>query len=241
MYTTEGIRGLYKGSLLALVGVTNGSIQFAAYEAIKRQRGDLKRARVEKSGETWGPEHEMLVSLGFLPPSDRVCRPSIGPQALTPPLFPPSWTASTPCCDTEQYRVHPRFWNVQTSGHLPHLPLSGRPGAHPSSSPSLMSQHPTRSAPRPFVRFSTFALAHLPAPTPLLIRPPQNSTPALYPDIPTTLRRVYATQGLRGFYNGLGTNALRILPGTCAFFVAYENLSWLFRTQAEKRAGDRGE
>jgi hypothetical protein len=62
VYSTEGIRGLYKGSLLALVGVTNGSIQFAAYEEIKRRRADVKRARLEKRGIQWGPQHEMLVS-----------------------------------------------------------------------------------------------------------------------------------------------------------------------------------
>jgi len=68
VYASEGIRGLYKGSLLALVGVTNGSIQFAAYEAIKRKRADVKRARVEREGETWGPQHDMLVSARLLSP-----------------------------------------------------------------------------------------------------------------------------------------------------------------------------
>jgi hypothetical protein len=62
VYSAEGIRGLYKGSLLALVGVTNGSIQFAAYEEIKRRRSDIKRARLERNGEEWGPQHDMLVS-----------------------------------------------------------------------------------------------------------------------------------------------------------------------------------
>ena len=36
-------------------------------------------------------------------------------------------------------------------------------------------------------------------------------------------------------YKGLGTNALRILPGTCTTFVVYENLVWAFRTLAMKR------
>lgn len=61
VYSQEGFRGLYKGSLLALVGVTNGSIQFAAYEEIKRRRSDLKRARIEGAGGTWRTEDEMLV------------------------------------------------------------------------------------------------------------------------------------------------------------------------------------
>ena len=62
IYTREGIRGLYKGSLLALVGVSNGSIQFATYEAIKRQRADIKRRLYEKQGKEWKTEDEKLVS-----------------------------------------------------------------------------------------------------------------------------------------------------------------------------------
>lgn len=65
VYRTEGIRGLYKGSLLALVGVTNGSIQFAAYEEIKRRRTDLKKKRIELSGGVWKQENEMLVRTWF--------------------------------------------------------------------------------------------------------------------------------------------------------------------------------
>lgn len=38
-------------------------------------------------------------------------------------------------------------------------------------------------------------------------------------------------------YKGLGTNALRILPGTCTTFVVYENLVWAFRTLAMKGKG----
>ncbi|KAK0542641.1 mitochondrial FAD carrier protein flx1 [Tilletia horrida] len=38
IYTTEGVRGLWKGAGLALVGVSNGAIQFATYEKLKRWR-----------------------------------------------------------------------------------------------------------------------------------------------------------------------------------------------------------
>lgn len=66
IYRYEGLRGLYKGSLLALVGVSNGSIQFAAYEEIKQRRTDLKRRRFDKVGRRWRVEDEKLVSIqGF--------------------------------------------------------------------------------------------------------------------------------------------------------------------------------
>jgi hypothetical protein len=62
IYRAEGIRGLYKGSLLALVGVSNGSIQFATYEAIKRRWTDTKRRLYETQGKGWRVEDEKLVS-----------------------------------------------------------------------------------------------------------------------------------------------------------------------------------
>ena len=40
---------------------------------------------------------------------------------------------------------------------------------------------------------------------------------------------------MRGFYRGLGTNLVRVLPGTCVTFVVYENLAWLLRTTAAAR------
>lgn len=40
---------------------------------------------------------------------------------------------------------------------------------------------------------------------------------------------------MRGFYRGLGTNLVRVLPGTCVTFVAYENLAWAFKRMAVRR------
>lgn len=63
------MRGLYKGSLLALVGVSNGSIQFATYEEIKRRRTDLKRKMYLSQGREWRVEDEKLVSAAHPRPS----------------------------------------------------------------------------------------------------------------------------------------------------------------------------
>lgn len=65
IYKHEGMRGLYKGSLLALVGVSNGSIQFAAYEEIKRRRTDIKRKLIEREGRSWQVADEKLVRIAL--------------------------------------------------------------------------------------------------------------------------------------------------------------------------------
>jgi solute carrier family 25 folate transporter 32 len=64
IYSAEGWRGLYRGSLLALVGVSNGSIQFATYEEIKRARVELKKRKFAHRGIEFRPEDEKLVSGG---------------------------------------------------------------------------------------------------------------------------------------------------------------------------------
>lgn len=62
-----------------------------------------------------------------------------------------------------------------------------------------------------------------------------NATTHLYPTIPQCIKRTLAEEGVRGFYRGLGTNLVRVLPGTCVTFVVYENLAWLLRTTAARR------
>ncbi|KAL9933153.1 hypothetical protein V8E36_007871 [Tilletia maclaganii] len=47
IYATEGIRGLWKGAGLALVGVSNGAIQFATYEQLKRWRTKATLAKMQ--------------------------------------------------------------------------------------------------------------------------------------------------------------------------------------------------
>lgn len=45
----EGIRGLSKGMVLALVGVSNGALQFMTYEELKRWRTELRRSQLGPS------------------------------------------------------------------------------------------------------------------------------------------------------------------------------------------------
>ena len=57
----------------------------------------------------------------------------------------------------------------------------------------------------------------------------------MYHGLMGTARTVIQQDGIRGFYRGLGTNLVRVLPGTCVTFVVYENLAWLLRTSAAAR------
>ncbi|KAI5479808.1 mitochondrial FAD carrier protein [Pseudohyphozyma bogoriensis] len=65
---------------------------------------------------------------------------------------------------------------------------------------------------------------------------PPNMPP--YTSIPNCISRTYAAEGLTGFYKGLATNAVRILPGTCVTFVCYEQISRLLARNAKERSGE---
>ncbi|GAC95336.1 hypothetical protein PHSY_002911 [Pseudozyma hubeiensis SY62] len=49
IYRNEGLRGLYKGAGLALFGVSNGAIQFMAYEELKKWRTSVAARKLESS------------------------------------------------------------------------------------------------------------------------------------------------------------------------------------------------
>ncbi|KAJ7067889.1 mitochondrial carrier domain-containing protein [Mycena amicta] len=154
IFRAEGVSGLFRGTSLALVGVSNGAIQFVVYERMKRWGFDLKKKQFALAGKEWTPEVDKLSNTAYSAMSGGS---KIAALALTYP-----------------YQV-------------------------------------VRS------------------------RLQNNATTHLYPDIPATIRRTWAQEGLRGFYRGLGTNLVRVLPGTCVTFVVYENIAWLLRTTAAKR------
>lgn len=53
--------------------------------------------------------------------------------------------------------------------------------------------------------------------------------------IPSTIAHTWAHEGITGFYRGLATNLVRVLPGTCVTFVVYENIAWLLKRAASRR------
>jgi solute carrier family 25 folate transporter 32 len=62
IWRQDGIAGWWKGTSLALVGVSNGAVQFMAYEEMKRWGFEQKRKRFAKAGKVMEPEDDKLVS-----------------------------------------------------------------------------------------------------------------------------------------------------------------------------------
>jgi len=59
---TEGLRGLWKGTSLALFGVSNGALQFMAYEEMKKWGFARQRRTAIAEGKTWNEAEARLVS-----------------------------------------------------------------------------------------------------------------------------------------------------------------------------------
>ncbi|KAJ7283290.1 mitochondrial carrier domain-containing protein [Mycena rebaudengoi] len=151
---TEGVMGLFRGTSLALFGVSNGALQFVGYERMKRWGFEMKKKRFEIAGKPWTSEVDKLSNTSYTIMSGAS---KIGALAITYP-----------------YQV-------------------------------------VRS------------------------RIQNNATTHLYPTISATMLRTWKHEGVRGFYRGLGTNLVRVLPGTCVTFVVYENIAWLLRSTAAKQ------
>ncbi|KAJ3777077.1 mitochondrial carrier domain-containing protein [Lentinula raphanica] len=148
----DGVQGLFRGTSLALVGVSNGALQFMAYEKMKKWGFDIKRQQSLRDGREWDPQVDKLSNTSY----------------------------------------------------------------------TVMS--------------ATSKLLALSATYPYqVVRSRIQNDPQLYPNIRSTISRTWSQEGYRGFYRGLATNLVRILPGTCVTFVVYENLAWLLRSTAAKR------
>jgi len=60
------VAGLWRGTSLALFGVSNGAIQFMAYEEMKRWGFERKKEQFATKGQKMTPEDDKLVSLNRL-------------------------------------------------------------------------------------------------------------------------------------------------------------------------------
>lgn len=56
---------MYKGTSLALFGVSNGAIQFMGYEQLKWLCTEQKRLRYKATGREWRVDDEKLVRLFY--------------------------------------------------------------------------------------------------------------------------------------------------------------------------------
>ncbi|KAH9047455.1 mitochondrial FAD carrier protein [Lactarius deliciosus] len=65
IFSDEGWAGLYRGTSLAPVGVSNGALQFMAYEKMKSWTFEHKRWRVTKVGHEWTTDDAKLSNVAY--------------------------------------------------------------------------------------------------------------------------------------------------------------------------------
>ncbi|GAA6031178.1 hypothetical protein JCM8097_004044 [Rhodosporidiobolus ruineniae] len=184
----EGLAGLSKGLSLALIGVSNGAIQFMTYEEMKKRRMEVRRRQL---GPGAGEEEvRRLSNTEYILMSGSAKLVAI---AITYP-----------------YQV--------IRSRIQYQPLIA------STSPPASASSSSPATPVPASSASSATA--------------QQITP--YRSIPDVLRRTYATEGLGGFYKGIATNAVRILPGTCVTFVVYEQVSRGLERIARRRLVGEG-
>ncbi|TNY17864.1 putative flavin-adenine dinucleotide transporter [Rhodotorula diobovata] len=212
----EGLRGMAKGLTLAIVGVSNGAIQFMAYEEMKKRRVELRRKRLGAGASD--EEVKTLSNLEYILMSGSAKLVAI---AITYP-----------------YQVVRS--RIQYQPALSALPLG-------STVPSPLASASSRTAPLPpppttpsSSSSSSLPSSSSPSSTPRAPAPtPAPAPPQPYRSIPDVLLRTYRAEGAAGFYKGIATNAVRILPGTCVTFVVYEQTSRFLSRWAGRRAGAR--
>ncbi|GAA5892493.1 uncharacterized protein JCM6883_007378 [Sporobolomyces salmoneus] len=188
LFREEGLKGGSKGMTLALIGVSNGAVQFMTYEELKKWRIESKRRkRIGTNGSGQGKGETDLTKLSNL----------------------------------EYILMSGSAKLVAISLTYPYQVIRSRIQYQPQVSSSL--------------------LPSAPSPSPSTIRNPRTIEP--YTSIPNVITRTYAQEGLGGFYKGIGTNAIRILPGTCVTFVVYEQVGrWLEKMgERKQQARSRGE
>ncbi|GAA5823503.1 hypothetical protein JCM11251_000659 [Rhodosporidiobolus azoricus] len=193
---TEGLAGLSKGLTLAIIGVSNGAIQFMVYEELKKRRFEAKKRRLGGVGDQ--------KALGTLSNTEYIIMSGSAKLVAIGITYP--------------YQVIRSRIQYQPQFSQPVLSSAASSSTSSPAAPLLGSSSPTKPLP-----------------------PSSSSTPSIAPyrSIPDVLRRTYAQEGLGGFYKGLATNAVRILPGTCVTFVVYERVAGWLAKLGERRAVER--
>lgn len=107
IYKTEGIPGLYRGTLLALFGVSNGAIQFMVYEKMKEWGFARQRKQFAQAGRQYTPADDKLVR---------------SPEDVSSPSDMQS---------TVEYLIHNHVRCQQALGPVTDIPVSSSPIAHP--------------------------------------------------------------------------------------------------------------
>ncbi|KAJ7179611.1 mitochondrial carrier domain-containing protein [Mycena filopes] len=62
---SEGVLGLFRGTSLALFGVSNGALQFVVYERMKRWGFEVKKKQFELAGRPWTTEVDKLSNTAY--------------------------------------------------------------------------------------------------------------------------------------------------------------------------------
>ncbi|THH13333.1 hypothetical protein EW146_g6876 [Bondarzewia mesenterica] len=161
IYRSEGLAGLYRGTSLALVGVSNGALQFMTYEEMKRWAFERKKRQYATAGKEWTAKDEKLSNTAY---------------------------------------------TIMSGG---------------SKLAALTMTYPYQPIAPHYKNDSSLARTH-------------------HRTIMSTVKHTWANEGTHGFYRGLGTNLVRVLPGTCVTFVVYENLAWMLKRAAAKREARKG-
>ncbi|GAA5955570.1 hypothetical protein JCM8115_006792 [Rhodotorula mucilaginosa] len=207
----EGFRGMSKGMTLALIGVSNGAIQFMTYEELKKRRVELRRKRIGAGASD--EEIKRLSNTEYILMSGSAKLVAI---AITYPY--------------QVIRSRIQYQPIPSSAaSSPFSASLATASTSPASTTTLAS------ASSPSSRASTASIS---SPRGVLASAPSADAP--YRSIPDVIRRTYAREGLSGFYKGIATNAVRILPGTCVTFVVYEQMSRFLGRIAEERQGAAG-
>jgi len=105
IYRDEGWRGLYRGTTLVLVGMSNGALQFMAYEKMKSWAFERKRPWFAKLGREWIMQDDKLVRRALLTQQRKLTQDSFHVQSNTASMLMSGASKLAALCTTYPYQV----------------------------------------------------------------------------------------------------------------------------------------